>query len=169
MKTANPNPRAALAVLLLAVFAGCGSNPQAPDLKRLYGSSSGAVEQPPVILVPGIMGSRLEHPDAHRETWPGSLRKLLFNDYADLAFEIDAETLEPKPSAYKVAGLTDRIAGRDFYGAILRTLEEAGGYRAAVPGEPAAATDRRYYILPYDWREDHVATVRVLDELIEQI
>ncbi len=37
------------------------------------------------------------------------------------------------------------------------------------PGRAADAGKRRYYIFPYDWRQDNVVTARKLDALIEQI
>ncbi len=94
---------------------------------------------------------------------------MLFNSYDDIALPIDAETLHPAASKLEAHAITDRAAGRDFYGAIIRTLETAGGYVKGIPGEPVKDGRRRYYILVYDWRQDNVQTARRLDELIERI
>jgi pimeloyl-ACP methyl ester carboxylesterase len=60
-------------------------------------------------------------------------------------------------------------AGRDYYGRLLRTLEEVGGYRRRTPGEAIDARERNYYVYPYDWRGDNVDAIRGLHELVERI
>ena len=37
------------------------------------------------------------------------------------------------------------------------------------PGQPVGTRQRRYYIFPYDWRQDNVVIARKLDALIEQL
>ena len=139
-----------------------------PDLKRLHKLSQ-PVDQPPVILLHGILGARLSDVASSQEVWIGSIRQLLFSDYSELALEIDSETLEPVPSGLAPSGLTDQVAGRDFYGNITRTLEEAGGYRLARPGEPVRPGDRVYYVFDYDWRQDNARTAARLADLVDQV
>jgi len=155
---------------------GCAFAP-APDLQRLYEtrplmrdtSVEAGVVETPVILVHGVFGARLRDRDTGKEIWPGGIASLLFNRYDDIALPIDAETLQPAASKLEAHAITDRAAGRDFYGAIIRTLETAGGYVKGIPGEPVNDGRRRYYILVYDWRQDNVQTARRLDELINRI
>jgi pimeloyl-ACP methyl ester carboxylesterase len=163
---------ALLAARLLAItaaaaaLAGCARLDK-PDLERLYASTTGADDQPPVVVIPGLMGTRLE--DARgREVWIGSLRRALWSRYDDLALKLDPKTLTPAPDGIRPTGITDSFAGRDFYASIIRTLEEAGGYHRAEPGAPPSAA-RSYYVFTYDWRQDNVETVRRLDQFIEQI
>ncbi|MEL7450425.1 MAG: hypothetical protein AAFN78_14530 [Pseudomonadota bacterium] len=157
---------------LLPVFflllTGCATT-QLPDLKNLYGVSQEYAEQPPVVLVHGVLGSRLDNPDTGAEVWPGSVTRLLFHDYTDLALTIDPDTLEPLPNKLEVAGITDRAAGRDFYGRIISVLEDVGGYVASTPGTPASSRDRRFYVFTYDWRHDNIDAAAELDAFIEQI
>lgn len=166
--------------LILAMFvsfmAGCAHAP-VPDLTRLYETRplnrdtsvpTGVVETP-VILVHGVFGARLRDRDTGTEVWPGGITSLLFTSYDDIALPIDADTLLPAASKLEAHAITDRAAGRDFYGAIIRTLETAGGYLKGVPGEPVTDGRRRYYILVYDWRQDNVQTARRLDELINRV
>ena len=150
-----------------AVFVAACSGPR-PDLARLYAKQANP-RQPPVILIHGILGSRLEDPAGGDEAWPGSAWRLLFHDYRDLALEIDPRTLSPLPDELRVAGITDRAAGRDFYGEIMGVLSEAGGYERGRPGEPVAPGEKRFYVFAYDWRQDNVVTARALDGFIEQI
>lgn len=168
--------RSFLLVTFILFVCGCTLTP-APDLQRLYETGSltrdntveAGVLETPVILVHGAFGARLRDRDTGKEIWPGGVTSLLFNSYDDIALPIDAETLHPAVSKLEAHAITDRAAGRDFYGAIIRTLETAGGYVKGIPGEPVKDGRRRYYILVYDWRQDNVQAVRRLDELIERI
>jgi hypothetical protein len=160
-------PAAALlaAVLLLG---GCGQSAVRPDLARLYRGADNSAQVPPLVVVHGVLGSRLETA-AGREVWPGGVGKLLWSDYQDLALEVDPKTLDPANDGVHAVGIFDAAAGQDFYGAILRTLEQSGGYLPTVAGTPVAGPGRRYYLFIYDWRQDNVASARALDALIERI
>ncbi len=153
----------------LACLGACVSDPEQPDLARLYAIQSGDVEPPPLIVVHGVLGGRLADAESGREAWPGSLARVAFDDYEELALEIDPWSLRPRPSRLAVTGITDKAAGRDFYGRILDTLENVGGYRRAEAGTPAVDGERRYYVFTYDWRQDNLEAVRGLDTLIEKI
>jgi len=161
---------AVLGCLLVA----CAHAP-VPDLTRLYETgllpreAGSDAMQPPVILVHGIFGARLRNRKTGTEVWPGNLGTLLFHDYQEVALPIDAETLNPAPSDLEAYAITDRAAGRDFYGAIIQTLTDAGGYLPGTAGEAVTDGHRRYYVFFYDWRQDNVQTARKLDDLIEQI
>ena len=151
------------AVLLVA----CGASPR-PDLRRLYEFGTPAAGQPPVIVIPGILGSRLKDAQSGAEIWPGSLWQVALGTKEHLALPFDPATLQPTAEAAP-DGLFEAALGSDFYGEILRTLEHAGGYRRARAGTPADARQRHYYVFAYDWRQDNVRTAAKLDAFIEQI
>ncbi|MCG8433400.1 MAG: hypothetical protein MJA83_05160 [Gammaproteobacteria bacterium] len=159
----------AIAILCFVLLISACAAPGKPDLKRLYGRSALADDQPPVILIHGIMGAKLRDRASDKEHWPGSIMKLLFNRYRDIALDIDAETLLPKASRLEPYEITDKTAGHDFYGAIIRTLEDAGGYSLGTPGKAVTGNPRQYYVFIYDWRQDNVESARRLSALIEQI
>jgi hypothetical protein len=147
------NFRAYRAVLLGVLLTGCASSP-VPDLKRLYETRPlprgptvdvGDIETP-VILVHGAFGARLRNRETRDEVWPGGLGSILFHSYEDIALSVDANTLLPEPSASEAYAITDSAAGNDFYGAIIRTLETAGGYLPGVAGEPITDRQRRSYV-----------------------
>ena len=140
-----------------------------PDLQRLYASSHKGTGQPPVIVVPGLMGSRLRDRDSGEEVWPGPTSRLLFSSYDELALAIDPVTLEPLPDRLEAYDITDKAAGRDFYASVLRVLEDAGQYRRAEPGDAVVAGQRYYYVFPYDWRRDNVLSARQLGEFIDRV
>jgi pimeloyl-ACP methyl ester carboxylesterase len=127
------------------------------------------VNQPPVILLHGIMGSRLEDAASGEEVWFGSLSRLVFSDYREVALEIDPVSLDPMPSKLAPSGLADQLAGKDFYGNITRTLERAGRYERALPGEAQEPGSRSYYVFLYDWRQDNAKSAQQLYRFIEQI
>jgi pimeloyl-ACP methyl ester carboxylesterase len=139
-----------------------------PDLRRLYASGMERVRVPPVVIVPGILGSRLRERKTGRELWPGSVFNVLFSARS-LALDIDPATLEPRPDGIEAYDLVRGVLANDFYGALIQTLEQQGGYVRGEPGRAADPARRRYYLFPYDWRQDNVVTVRKLDALIEQI
>ena len=156
-----------LPLLACLLMSACIS-PQKPDLHRLYASSRGATDQPPVILIPGLMGSRIRDAQGN-ELWPGGLGRLLFSDYDSLALDIDPQTLEVVDRGEYAAGITDKIAGRAFYASIIETLESVGGYVRTRPGTAVRPGERSLYVLTYDWRLDNIEAARALDRLIEQI
>src|SRR5690349_9760097 len=61
-----------LALLLLA-FAGAAGAGSKPDLARLYESQVTDPDQPPIILIHGLLGSTLIDPATRKQVWPGSL------------------------------------------------------------------------------------------------
>jgi len=158
-------------VLVFATAVGLSacSRDLRPDLTRLYADQANPAGQPPVVLVHGLLGGRLAEASTGREVWPGSLSRLMFDDYADLTLPIDPETLTPAPDGLVVTGLTDRAAGRDFYGQILDVLENAGGYERSRPGKPAASGNKRVYVFAYDWRQDNVDSVVRFDAFLAAI
>src|SRR6476620_905250 len=107
--------------LLALLFTGCATiRPDKPDLARLYESNSVDVDQPPVILIHGLMGSTLVDSKTGKQFWPGSLGTLAFSTYNDLA----RMTSETDDGPHLVAGdLFTGIGGVDYYGALVDTLE----------------------------------------------
>jgi pimeloyl-ACP methyl ester carboxylesterase len=157
-----------LAVLALAfLISGCTA--MGPAAEQFYPAHSATLERVPVILIPGLLGSRLERANDGVERWPGSTRKLLTSDYQELALRIDPETLEPVDDGLVAGALFDAAIGQDFYRRIVRELRVAGDYQLARPGQSAVQHKARLYVFTYDWRQDIVKTVAKLDALIEQI
>jgi len=148
-----------LALMLILIFTlhGCGST--SPDLHQIYRSTEQG-KHPPVILIHGAFGARLCNASGQEE-WPGSVSKLLFGSYANLALDA-AVPLYP-------CGITDRVAGFDYYATIEKTLLTAGGYVANQPGEKVISAKRYYYRFEYDWRQDLQQTAAALDKFVEQI
>lgn len=154
-------------VFLFLILSGCAS--VNPDLDRLYAATREGADRTPVIVIPGLLGSKMRHRDTGKEFWPGGFFKVLFSEYRDLALPINPQSLEPLDDRLEPFAITDKAVGRDFYGAILRTLEGPGGYVRGEPGKPVTGDQRRYYVFTYDWRRDMALTARKLGRLVERI
>lgn len=141
----------------------------APDLHRLYMESMMVTDQPPVIFIHGVLGSRLKDTKTKEDVWPGAISRLLSHDYSDAAYEIDPETLEPVPSNDVPYDIFDGAAGKDFYGKIVHTLSEVGGYKLSKIGEKVNSKQKNYYVFLYDWRQDNVVSAGQLADFIEQV
>jgi pimeloyl-ACP methyl ester carboxylesterase len=161
--------RGVLVLALIALATACAKEMTRPDLKRLYAASDMAGAQPPVVIVHGVLGSKLREHGSGKEIWPGGISKLAFSEFRDLALSIDPDTLAPRIDGVEPYAIFDSAAGHDFYGAIIRTIEDAGGYRRGTPGTKPGNAGKQYYVFLYDWRRDNVDSVRRLDALIEQI
>ena len=159
--------RAASFVVLLiaAIMAGCATS----GLPAAVQPAPATGRPVPVILIPGVLGSRLGNPATGIEAWPGTTTKLMTSDYLELSLRIDPVTLEPLDDGLVATGLFESAAGQDFYGRLAAALQRIGGYRRAAPGEQAAPGEERLYVLAYDWRQDNIQAVRALDALIDQI
>lgn len=158
-----------LAILPCALLVACATTGRTPDLQSLYRAHALDNDRVPVVLIPGMLGSRLAHRDTGVEAWPGGTRKLLTSRYLDLALRIDPVTLEPLDDGLVPSGLFDAAIGMDFYGRIVKALREVGNYQLSTPGRPVVDQRARLYVFAYDWRQDNLATVRRLDALIEEI
>jgi len=156
----------ALAALALAA---CGGNPTRPDLARLYRVGTQFADTTPVIVIPGVFGSKLRDRSTGVEAWPGTTRMILFDDYRHLALDFDRETLAVRPDNLEAFDIADAALGQDFYGKLIETLRDFGGYVRGTIGMPPKADERRYYLYPYDWRQDNVEAARGLDRLIDAI
>jgi pimeloyl-ACP methyl ester carboxylesterase len=140
-----------------------------PPLGVLYRTARGPGVQPPLVVIPGAFGSCLRDRRTGREIWPGSNASLLTSDYRGLELEIDPATLEPVAGDVEAYDLFEEGLGRDFYGEVLRTLEQVGGFKRCGGCEKPSPDLRSFYIYPYDFRLDNLAAAQGLHELIEGI
>jgi pimeloyl-ACP methyl ester carboxylesterase len=158
-----PRLFAAFALAAVLLLVPLPARAERPDLERLYADQVEDPDQPPVILIHGLMGSTLVDAKTGKQFWPGSIGSLAFGNYAKLGLAQDA-ALVPGELVTGLAGVVD------YYGELLRVLEQVGKFKRGVPGTAVPADDRRrYYVFVYDWRRDNVEAARGLHDLIEMV
>ena len=158
-----------LTAIVVSAYFISGSFEQKPNLKRLFVESKMVTDQPPVIFVHGVLGSKLRHKETGVEGWFSSPWKLLIDEFRHLALDIDSESLVIKPNVYEPYALAGDIIGKDFYGNIINTLIEYGGYKHAQLGQKINPKQKNLYTYIYDWRQDNVISARQLADMVDQI
>jgi pimeloyl-ACP methyl ester carboxylesterase len=157
------------ALLEALLLPGCAA--RQPELTRLYRDATGPPR--PVILVPGVFGSRLRNRSTGELVWgsTGGLFRSLYRpaeEGADLLeLPVDATNPLENRDALEPDGIFDRVAGRDFYADLLRTLREAGRYTPGDLDDPRPGED--LFAFDYDWRRDPVESAGRLAEAIERV
>lgn len=171
-----------LAPLIIFLVAGAASatvslscrNPALqPNLPQIYSRQATARGdgKPPVIFIPGILGSRLVNRRTGKTVWPD-----LKGARAGLALPISAPVLAGNKDevvateVLEEAHVSPLIPSISIYGPLLETLERNGGYRRGdfIAPPPAGAADT-LYVFPYDWRRDIVESARELGCMIEEL
>ncbi len=160
--------RTLAALAFAGVLAAC-SAPARPDLARMYRVEAFSPDDTPLIVIPGLFGSKLRDRTTGVEVWPGAWNRVLFDDYHDLALEFDPVTLQVRHDNLEAFDIAESVLGQDYYGPIIDTLVRFGGYVRGVPGTPVRAGERRYYLFPYDWRQDNVEHAKGLEALIARV
>ena len=161
--------RPRLSVIFAALMFACACSPASTDLQRLYARQSAAENQPPLILVHGIFGAKLESVDTGEEVWPAAFQKKDPPPPQMLAINIDPERVRAAYPRLQATELAPRAAGIALDARILEVLEQAGQYVRAEAGKPPPSNGTPYYVFPYDWRQDNIRAVRKLDDFIRQV
>ena len=143
---------------------------RSPDLAQLYALAAAEPKARPLIVLPGIMGSRLNRADDGHEVWPGSITKfVLGGDLSELALPLPGQPVsaDMRMAELRAGGIFHEIAGQDFYGRLIRTLTHAGGYDCVPIGAVTAASN--CVLFAWDWRKGMVAAAAGLDALVERL
>jgi pimeloyl-ACP methyl ester carboxylesterase len=124
---------------------------------------------PPVVVVPGILGSELLRPDG-TPVWL-NLRNAL--GHYDLSLPFDRPLSECRDELLPggllgTAAVLPRLFGFTEYADLTDLLEEAGFAADGAGGAPAR-DGLAYHIFSYDWRRDLVESVRRLDEVLDRL
>ncbi len=166
----------AMAVLLaaasLAALTACRNSALQPNLPRIYAPTVARREgKPPIIFIPGILGSRLVNRRTGEVVWPD-----LLVDGDEIALPISSPVLAQNADDLvateviedvKVNALIPQIS---VYRPLLEALERYGGYRRASFNAPPPGGDcDALYLFPYDWRRDIAESARALGRMIEEL
>ncbi len=120
-----------------------------------------AAGQRPVIVIPGLLGSRLKDRETGRLVWGGVKGFIDPGTGYELALPLNsAETSRLVPD-----GLVAEVAGVSVYADILSTLQAAG----YAPGFSDPANRAAFFVLDYDWRKSCVTNAAALGRKIRDI
>src|SRR5829696_6186149 len=152
------------------LFSGCGAR-RTPDLGRVFAGVRGRKGKRPVIVIPGVLGSRIVNRRTGEVVWPSAFRSdvdgLSLPTTPDLAANRDELTAARIVEAAKLAKIAPEVY---VYHHLLRALEDYGGYREGDWANPPEGGDQdTFYVFAYDWRRDNVESARLLVKRVEAL
>ncbi len=154
-----------LAVLGLAGTLGClTAGPY--DMSRIHRDAA-ALPRNPVIVVHGFLGSRLRNARTHQGVWGKMIDGLRRGKPDDLALPIDRVPINQNRDDLVAYEIYDKVAGVQFYGALLDALDEVGGYQPGDIQNPHPGDT--LFVYAYDWRRDIAESAAGLGNAIRQI
>ncbi|HYE13602.1 MAG TPA: hypothetical protein VD968_04075 [Pyrinomonadaceae bacterium] len=155
---------------LCTLFVGCGAR-RSPDLARVFAGVRGREGKLPVIVIPGILGSRIVNRKTGEVVWPSALRSSVDGLSLPATPNLEANRDELVAARIVETARLARFAPEVYvYHGLLRALEDYGGYREGDWDNPPEGGDRdTFYVFPYDWRRDNVETARLLVRRVEAL
>jgi pimeloyl-ACP methyl ester carboxylesterase len=177
---ARPSPaarRSALALFFAALAlsgAGCGAR-RTPDLARIFERARSRRGKPPVVIVPGILGSRLRNPRTKEIVWPSAIRSdtdgLSLPMTPELGQNRDSLVADEIVTTARLIPKFERLSPEVYvYRELLSALKDYAGYREGSWDNPAAGDfEDTFYVFPYDWRRDNVETAAQLISRLEEL
>jgi hypothetical protein len=165
-------------LLAAAGLAGCAREPREAELSLIYNPAAQhhGIDRNPIVVIPGLLGSRLRDPGSGRVVWgafDGDAADPRTMDGARLV-ALPLDPGQPAPgAAVRADGVLDRVRIRvagipialQAYAEILSTLG-VGGYRdrALGLGGEVDYGDAHFtcFQFDYDWRQDNVANAKRL-------
>lgn len=160
--TYNRRPITGLVLVFCVIISACGA-PKVP-LEQIHADSA-RNNKIPVIVIPGIGGSRLVDSLTGEEYWPGSLYALITGRYFNrLALPVHPDQQQ---STLSVGELTYDGIGQEFYKDLLDTLTGPGQYNCVASEK--FTQQHSCAVMYWDWRDDLVIAAQKLHNTIDQI
>lgn len=128
--------------------------------------------KPPLIIIPGILGTELVHQKTQKRVWP----ELFPDDRDALLLPIGSANLRENRddiAATRVienADLGKLIPPIGVYAGLLKALESYAGYKRGDIDNPASDGGHdTFYLFAYDWRRDNVEAAQLLAEKLAKL
>ena len=160
-------------IALAAWAGGCALRPKPilqPDLARIFRPAKELTGKTPIIVIPGMLGSRLENKRTGEKVWPRAHPK---DEELELPISTDLRKNRGDVVATEVverAKLGFPIPEIKVYEDLTDTLAEHAGYKRGDINDPPPGGDRdTFYLFSYDWRRDNVETAQLLAEKIARL
>ncbi len=122
------------------------------------------------VVVPGILGSTLDHPDGHR-VWLDLSNALVWHDLRlplTLPVSEARDALRPGPLV-GLGAVVPRLFGFPEYADLFNLLESAGSSAIDVDAHDPIGPGAHHCAATYDWRHDLVASARHLSQRLESL
>jgi transposase InsO family protein len=152
------------------LFAGCGAR-RTPNLGRIFESARERRGKRPLIVIPGILGSRIVNRRTGEVVWPSAFRSDVDGLSLPATPDLDANRDDLVASRIVETAKLARLAPEVYvYHYLLRALTDYGGYREGDWDNPPEGGDRdTFYVFAYDWRRDNVESARLLVRRVEAL
>ncbi len=159
-----------LLVSVAPLLSGCGAR-RAPNLARIFSQARLRTGKPPVIIIPGILGTELVNSETGERVWPSIFRSSVDDLNLPLGADLAANRDKLVPKKIVTTLRLSRLVPEVYiYHNLLEAMKNYGGYREGDWDNPTADGDRdTFYVFAYDWRRDNVETARLLMRRIEQL
>lgn len=161
-----------LLILCLTLFLlpACGVR-RAPDLARIFAGANQVKGKRPLIIIPGILGSRLINRKTNEVVWESAFRAKA----DDLALPVSGDLRSNRDDliaseVIQSARLFRRAPEIYIYRQLVTALRDYAGYRQGDWDNPRDGDDAdTFYLFPYDWRRDNVESAQELMSKIEAL
>lgn len=171
MRPSQPGSLLSLMLVVVFLLTGCAPRYLEPDLTQIYRGARSSKGKTPIIVIPGILGSRLVNTHTGEVVWPGA--SVSKDDDLDLPikadFSKDRDALFPAGLITTVK-LSFFLPEIEVYQGLLSTLSRVAGFQ---PGDmedpPPGGYQDTYYVFSYDWRKDNVESAEILGKKIENL
>jgi pimeloyl-ACP methyl ester carboxylesterase len=141
-----------------------------PDLAHIFRPAKELTGKSPIIVIPGMLGSRLVNKRTGEKVWPRAHPK---EDELSLPTSTDLKKNRDDAVAVDVvetAKLGFPIPEIKVYEELTDTLAMHAGYkRGDIDNPPPGGHQDTFYLFAYDWRRDNVETAQLLAEKIERL
>jgi len=164
-------------VVLLAgtiSLSGCAALEWKRDFSKIFSPYLKNAEDNPVILIPGMIGSRLVDKETGKMVW-GAIRAqqvFFLSERNDVALPINKLPIGENRDTITSKGIIDKyefptgLIQLKVYREILDMFEDVG-YKLGDIKNPRPGDT--LYVFDYDWRRDNVENAQLLHERIENI
>lgn len=155
-----------LAILSAGALAGCAMFKKF-NMVEIHQESALRQDRNPLIVIHGFIGSKLKNQQTHESVWGRFVDAIKRGKSDDLSLPIDLLPITENRDDLVAYDIYESVAGVKFYGALLDSLRDVGGYRFGNIKDPRPGDTAFVYY--YDWRRCNVEAAIGLGRAIQQI
>src|SRR2546423_1799802 len=152
-----------LIVALAMMSSGCGAR-RTPNLERVFAGARGRKGKRPIIVIPGILGSRMVNRRTGEVVWPSAFRSSVDGLSLPATPELEANRDDLVASRIVETARLAKIAPEVYvYHYLLRALEDYGGYpEGGRDNPPQGGYEDTFFVFPHHRPRDNLEAARPL-------